>query len=361
MEYHSLSNEQLVARIGQRKKQLGGRLCILGHHYQRDEVIQFADHRGDSLELSRIAGKATDAEYVVFCGVHFMAESADILSRDDQIVSLPNLRAGCAMADLADIDAVAAAMTELRAMAGEGETILPITYVNSTAAIKALTGRAGGACCTSSNVRKVFEWAMGAGGATKIFAVPDQHLARNTAVAMGFLESDCVLYDPSLPSGGLNASQVQAAKFILWKGFCYVHQVFRPEHIAAIRAATPGVRVIVHPECPREVVALADEAGSTSKIIQVIADAPAGSVWAIATEANLVLRLAKKYPDKRIYLLGDPAQPTPANCVQMARVDLPHLLWCLDAIAAGAPVNVVRVPKDIADDARLALQRMIEM
>jgi quinolinate synthase len=357
-EYHDLSNEELLTRIAERKKQLGARLCILGHHYQRDEVIQFADHRGDSLKLSQIASRQREAKYIVFCGVHFMAESADILAADDQVVCLPNLRAGCAMADQADEDAVATALKELTAMAGEGETVMPISYVNSTAAVKALTGRAGGACCTSSNVRKVFEWALNAGGATKILAIPDQHLAKNTAVAMGYAESDCVLYDPNLPNGGLNAGQVQAAKFILWKGFCYVHQVFRPEHVQAVRAATPGVKVIVHPECPREVVALADEAGSTSRIIQAIAEAPAGSAWAVATEANLVHRLAQQYQDKHIRLLGDTA---PANCVQMARIDLPHLLWCLDAIAAGTPANVIRVPKDVAAEAKLALQRMIEI
>jgi quinolinate synthase len=357
-EYRDLSNEELLACIIERKQQLGPRLCILGHHYQRDEVIQFADYRGDSLKLSQIASEQRNAKYIVFCGVHFMAESADILAADDQVVCLPNLRAGCAMANLADEDAVATALQEMTAMAGNRETVMPISYVNSTATIKALTGRSGGACCTSSNVRKVFEWALGPGGATKILAVPDQHLARNTAVAMGFAENDCVLYDPALPNGGLNAEQVQAATFILWKGFCYVHQVFRPEHIQAARAEHPDIKIIVHPECPREVVALADAAGSTSQIIQAVAEAPAGSVWAVATEANLVHRLAKQYPDKHIQLLGETA---PANCVQMARIDLPHLLWCLDAIAADAPVNVISVPKDIAADAKLALQRMIEI
>ncbi|MBN1555149.1 MAG: quinolinate synthase NadA [Phycisphaerae bacterium] len=356
-EYCELSSDELHARIAERKRELGARLCILGHHYQRDEVIRYADHRGDSLKLSQIASRQREAKYIVFCGVHFMAESADILAGEDQIVCLPNLRAGCAMADQADEDAVATALKELSALAGEGETVMPVSYVNSTAAVKAVTGRAGGACCTSSNVRNVFDWALRAGGATKILAVPDQHLARNTAVALGYTENDCVLYDPALPNGGLDAKQVKAATFILWKGFCYVHQVFRPEHIHAARAATPGIKVIVHPECPREVVALADESGSTSRIIKEIDEAPAGSAWAVATEANLVHRLAKQYPDKTIHLLGETA---PANCVQMARIDLPHLLWCLDAIAADAPVNVIRVPKDIAADAKLALQRMIE-
>lgn len=357
-EYQDLSRDELLARIAARKKKLGSRLCILGHHYQRDEIIQFADYRGDSLKLSRIASEQRDAKYVVFCGVHFMAESADILTADDQVVCLPNLRAGCAMADLADEDAVATALHEMTKMTGDDETVLPVSYVNSTAAIKALTGRAGGACCTSSNAQKVFAWAFETGGATKIFAIPDQHLARNTAVAMGFLENEGILYDPSLPKGGLSAGQVRAAKFILWKGHCYVHQVFRPEHVRDVRRNDPDAKVIVHPECPREVVALADAAGSTSQIIQAVDKAPAGAHWVVATEANLVYRLAKQYPDKRIRLLGDTA---PANCVQMARIDLPHLLWCLDAIVADAPVNVIAVPKDVAADAKRALKRMIEI
>ncbi len=275
-EYNQISKADLLDRIATRKAELGSSLCILGHHYQCDDVIQFADFTGDSLKLSQQAAEQRDAKYIVFCGVHFMAESADILSADDQIVCLPNLRAGCGMADMADEDDVTEAIESLKAMTDS--TILPITYVNSTAAIKAVTARNGGACCTSSNVKNVFRWALqpaesGGGAAAKIFAIPDQHLGRNTAVAMGFSEADCIVYDPAVENGGLTAKQVAAATFILWKGFCYVHQVFTPEQIAALRRAEPDMKVIVHPECPREVVAPADAAGSTEQIIRAIADA----------------------------------------------------------------------------------------
>jgi quinolinate synthase len=355
-QYSRLDSPTLLQRIAQRKTELGKSLCILGHHYQSDEVIQFADFTGDSLKLSQLAAAQTGAKYIVFCGVHFMAESADILSSDEQVVCLPNLRAGCAMADMADEDAVATALKEMSQLTG-GQKILPITYVNSTAAVKALTGQAGGACCTSSNVRNVFLWALGEGGAAKVFAIPDEHLGRNTAVALGYGEDDCAIYDPRLPFGGLTAEQVRRAKFLLWKGFCYVHQIFRPEHIAAVRRQHPGMKVIVHPECPREVVAAADAAGSTEQIIRAVTDAPTGSAWAIGTEGNLVARLARQNPDKTIRLLSD----APAGCYQMARIDLPHLLWCLDRIAEGSPVNVVTVPPDTARDARLALRRMIDI
>jgi len=286
-----------------------------------------------------------------------MAESADILSAPEQIVCLPNFRAGCAMADMADEDAVAAALQEATDLSGPAQRILPITYVNSTAAIKALTGQAGGACCTSSNAAEVFQWALRDGGATKIFAIPDQHLGRNVALHLGYDEHQCVVYDPAQPNGGLTGKQVHRATFLLWKGFCYVHQVFRPEHVRAVRAADPDMKVIVHPECPREIVALADAMGSTSQILQTIGQAPAGGAWAVGTESHLVRRLARQYPDKTIRLLSE----TPAICAQMSRIDLPHLLWSLDAIAEGRPVNVVSVPQAVADDARIALQRMIDI
>ncbi len=356
--YTEMDREDLLARIVARKESLGERLCILGHHYQSDDVIQFADYRGDSLKLSQIAAEQT-AEYIVFCGVHFMAESADILTSDAQTVCLPNLAAGCGMADMADADAVAAAMEEVSRLA-KGSKVVPVTYVNSTAAIKAVTADWDGACCTSSNVKNVFDMAMtphsfGGGDADKIFAIPDQHLARNTAFAMGRSEDDCAVYDPQLPDGGLTTEQVQAATFILWKGWCYVHQTFTPEQVAAARSQWPAATVIVHPECPREVVAVSDFAGSTSQIILAIDAAPAGSEWVVATEANLVYRLAAQYPDKPVHLLGDGT----ARCVQMARIDLPHLLWCLDGIAAGEPVNVITVPSAVAQKAEIALNRMI--
>jgi len=352
--YHELTDAELERRIAECKASLGERVCILGHHYQRDNVIAFADYRGDSLKLSQLASE-TSAEFIVFCGVHFMAESADILSSADQTVCLPNMQAGCAMAEMADATAMASAMDELSAMTDA--PLLPVVYVNSTAAIKAQAGAAGGACCTSSNVKNVFAWALAQGPDVKIVALPDQHLARNTAVDMGYPLESVVVFDPLLPNGGLTAAQVSAARFICWKGHCYVHQLFSPEQIRAIRKADPEMRVVVHPECPREVVALADEAGSTAQIISMIDEAPAGSRWAVGTECHLVRRLAADHPEQTIVELSD----TPAGCTQMGRVDLPHLLWSLDSIVAGEPVNVVRVDEKTATDARLSLDRMIQI
>ena len=359
-EYTQTDTPEILARIAERKKQLGDKLCILGHHYQRDEVIQFADFTGDSLKLSQLAAGQNDAEFIVFCGVHFMAESADIVSSPHQKVILPNLHAGCAMAEMADVEDVAAAMEEVAAMTDA--KVIPISYVNSTADIKSVTARAGGACCTSSNVRNVFDWALApagksGAGAEKIFCIPDQHLARNTAIAMGYDESACCVYDPHLPNGGLTAADVKRATFILWKGHCYVHQLFRPEHVESVRQAHPGVRVIVHPECPREVVDLADASGSTSQIITAIEAAEPGTKWAVGTESNLVNRLAKRHADKFICVLN---QAT-AACTQMCRIDPPHLLWALDAIASGQIVNRITVPEKTAAAARIALQRMIDI
>jgi quinolinate synthase len=359
-EYARAEIDELQRRIAEHKKQLGSKLCVLGHHYQRDEVIQFADFTGDSLKLSQLAAGQSDAEFIVFCGVHFMAESADIVSSDDQKVILPNLHAGCAMAEMADIEDVAAALEEVSALTKK--KVIPISYVNSTADIKAITAQAGGACCTSSNVRNVFEWALrpaadGGAGAGKIFCIPDQHLGRNTAIAMGYDESACRVYDPHLPNGGLTQSDIQRATFILWKGHCYVHQLFRPEHVSAVRQAHPDIRVIVHPECPREVVELADASGSTAQIITAIEAAEPGSKWAVGTESNLVNRLAKRHTDKFICVLN---QAT-AACTQMCRIDLPHLLWALDGIANGQIVNQITVPENTAADARIALQRMIDI
>ena len=358
-EYARLTADELAGRIAERKRLLGSSLCILGHHYQRDEVIAHADFTGDSLKLSQLAAAQGEAKYIVFCGVHFMAESADILSGDEQVVCLPNLQAGCEMADMAEATDVAAALDELRAMTGAA--VVPVSYVNSTAAIKALTARAGGACCTSSNVRNVFEWARsprpGGAGGEKIFCIPDEHLGRNTAVAMGFGPDDCVVYDPHLASGGLTADDARRATFLLWKGHCYVHQVFRPEHVRRVRRESPGATVIVHPECPYEVVQLADASGSTEQIIRAVAAGPPGGAWAVGTERNLVNRLAARHADRSVRVLGD----APAGCVQMARIDLPHLLRVLDSIAAGVCVNRVTVAADVAADARVALQRMIDI
>ena len=359
-EYAHAETPELEHRITARKKQFGARLCILGHHYQRDEVIRFADFTGDSLKLSQLAAGQNDAEFIVFCGVHFMAESADIVSSADQKVILPNLRAGCAMAEMADVEDVAAAMEEVSALSDS--LVTPISYVNSTADIKSITALAGGACCTSSNVRNVFEWALrpaaeGGVGAGKIFCIPDQHLGRNTAIAMGYDESACRVYDPHLPNGGLSQTDIQRATFILWKGHCYVHQFFRPEHVSAVRKAHPDIRVIVHPECPREVVELVDASGSTAQIITAIDAAKPGSKWAVGTESNMVNRLAKRHADKFICVLNQAG----AACTQMCRIDLPHLLWALDGIASGQIVNRITVPQETAADARIALQRMIDI
>lgn len=359
-DYIDAGPDELERRIAERKASLGKSLCALGHHYQRDEVVQFADLTGDSLKLSQLAAEQTEAKYIVFCGVHFMAESADILSGDSQTVMLPNMLAGCAMADMADDQAVAAAIDEIATLTDE--KVVPITYVNSTAAIKATTARAGGACCTSSNVRNVFEWALrsetqGGAGAKKIFAIPDQHLGRNTAVAMGYALDECVVYDPSLPNGGLSAEDIARATFILWKGHCYVHQLFRPEHVQQVRDKHPGIKVIVHPECPYEVVKLADASGSTEQIIRAVAAGKPGDKWAIGTESNLVNRLAKRHGDQFVQVLSD----APATCAQMQRIDLPHLLWVLDNLAEGNVVNRVAVPSDIAADAKIALERMINI
>jgi quinolinate synthase len=358
-DYLEMDKDTLIERIAARKAEFGDRLCILGHHYQRDEIVAFADHTGDSLKLSQLAANETTAEYIVFCGVHFMAESADILSGDHQTVCLPNMEAGCAMADMATDSAVRAALEELGALTDA--KIVPISYVNSSAAIKAVTGQAGGACCTSSNVRRVFDWAFAEDGANadKILALPDEHLARNTAFAMGFTdEADCVVYDPALPDGGLTAEQVDRARFILWKGYCHVHQIFTVDDIERVRRETPTARVIVHPECPREVVAASDENGSTAQIIDAIAASQPGSKWVVGTEGHLVARLARKHPDKTITLLST---PRPAPCWQMGKVDLPHLLWVLDNLAEGRIVNQVRVPADVAAGAHLALERMISI
>lgn len=352
--------DDLTERITARKEQLGADLCILAHHYQCDNVFQFADLTGDSLKLSQQAAAQKDAKFIVFCGVHFMAESADVLSSASQAVVLPNLQAGCPMADMADEASVAAALQELSGLTDA--KIVPITYVNSSAAVKALTARAGGACCTSSNVRNVFAWALGdesegGAGGEKVLVVPDQHLGRNTAVAMGYSLEDCTVYDPTRPNGGLDREDVKRATFILWSGHCYVHQLFTAEHVRSVRRRHKDIRVIVHPECPREVVTLCDASGSTEQIIRAVDDGEGAGNWAIGTEANLVNRLAKRHPDQFIRILSD----APALCMQMGRITLRHLLWVLDNLAEGKVVNRISVADQIAADARVALQRMIEI
>jgi quinolinate synthase len=349
------SDPGLVERARAAKAALGDRVFVLGHHYQRDEVIEFADVTGDSFKLARDAAARPGAEFIVFAGVHFMAESADILTGPDQAVILPDLAAGCSMADMAAIAQVEDAWDVL-ADAGITDVTIPITYMNSTAAIKAFTGRHRGAVCTSSNAKRALEWAFEQG--EKVFFLPDQHLGRNTAVLeLGLSLDDCVLYDPRKPSGGLTAEQLRAAKVILWKGHCSVHGRFTAEAVADVRERVPGINVLVHPECQYDVVTAADFVGSTEYIITTLEAAPAGSAWAIGTELNLVKRLALAHPDKRVVFL----EKTVCFCATMNRIDLPHLVWALENLVAGTVVNRIEVDPDVAHWARVALDRMLAL
>jgi quinolinate synthase len=349
-----LSEDETDRKIAESRERLGKRLVVLGHHYQRDEVIKFADLRGDSFKLAQWASEQKDAEFILFCGVHFMAESADILSAPYQKVVLPDLSAGCSMADMAALDQVEACWDELER--ATTETIIPITYMNSAAGIKAFCGRHGGAVCTSSNAPAVMRWALERGH--KILFLPDQHLGRNTAVlSLGLGLDDCVVYDPWQPRGGLSDEELQAAKVILWKGHCSVHARFQPEMIDQVRTEHPDVEVYVHPECRHEVVLNADKVGSTSQIIRWVEDAAPGATIAIATELNLVKRLGDEHPDKQVMFLDD----TVCFCATMNRIDLPHLVWVLESLVAGEVVNEVRVPDDVRAWSRVALERMLAL
>ena len=349
------SDPGLVERARAAKAALGDRVFVLGHHYQRDEVIAFADVTGDSFKLARDAAARPDAEFVVFCGVHFMAESADILTGPGQAVVLPDLAAGCSMADLAAIGQVEDAW-DVFADAGITDVTIPITYMNSTAAIKAFTGRNHGAVCTSSNAKQALDWAFEQG--QKVFFLPDQHLGRNTAVLeLGLSLDDCVLYDPHKPQGGLTTDQLRAATVVLWKGHCSVHGRFSLESVVDVRERVPGVNVLVHPECQHEVVTAADYVGSTEYIIKTLDAAPAGSAWAIGTELNLVKRLALAHPDKQVVFLDK----TVCFCSTMNRIDLPHLVWALESLVAGTVVNRIEVDPDVAHWARVALDRMLAL
>ena len=349
------SDPGLVERAARAKAALGDRVFILGHHYQRDEVIQFADVTGDSFKLAQQAAAHPEAEYVVFCGVHFMAESADILTADTQQVVLPDLAAGCSMADMAEIAQVEACWRALEA-AGIAERTVPITYMNSSAAIKAFTGRHGGSICTSSNAERSLEWAFERGD--HVLFLPDQHLGRNTAVLqLGMSLDDCVVWDPRKPDGGLSADELRGARMILWKGHCSVHGRFSPDEVDEVRRRVPGIQVIVHPECRYEVVVKADHVGSTEKIIATIAAAPAGSAWAVGTELNLVKRLALQHPDKTITYLDRSV----CFCSTMNRIDLPHLVWALESLVEGTVVNRIVVDDDTAHWARVALDRMLAL
>ncbi|MGX8905707.1 quinolinate synthase NadA [Streptomyces netropsis] len=351
------SDPDLVERARAAKEKLGSKVFVLGHHYQRDEVIEFADVTGDSFKLARDAAARPDAEYIVFCGVHFMAESADILTTEDQQVVLPDLAAGCSMADMATAEQVAECWDVLTE-AGIADVTVPVSYMNSSADIKAFTGKHGGTICTSSNAERALNWAFEQG--EKILFLPDQHLGRNTAVReMGMSLDDCVLYNPHKPNGGLTVEELRAAKMILWRGHCSVHGRFSLDSVNDVRERIPGVNVLVHPECRHEVVAAADYVGSTEYIIKTLEAAPAGSKWAIGTELNLVRRLANRFADqgKEIVFLDK----TVCFCSTMNRIDLPHLVWALESLADGKVVNRIEVDPEVASFSKLALERMLAL
>ena len=361
-EYRDASDEELQERIKAAKARLGNKLLVLGHFYQRDEIIVHADFVGDSFQLAKNATERPDADHIVFCGVHFMAETADILSTPEQTVTLPNLSAGCSMADMANIDQVEDCWEQLGEICGTNpdadgkQQIVPVTYMNSSAALKAFCGRHGGIVCTSSNAHAVLEWAFARG--KRVLFFPDQHLGRNTALAMGMSLDQMPVWNPYKPAGGAEDPSVYAdAKMILWKGFCSVHQRFTVDQIERARKAYPGVKVIVHPECSMDVVNAADGTGSTAYIVKEIANAPAGSAVAVGTEINLVNRLAAQYPDKTVFCLD----PVVCPCSTMYRIHPAYLAWALENIEQGNIVNRITVDEDTARDAKIALQRMLEV
>ncbi len=382
--YRELSDAELRLRIESAKEHLGSRLAILGHHYQQDAVIDFADFTGDSFEVSRRAAEQKGVEYVVFCGVHFMAESADILTDESVRVILPDLGAGCSMADMANLDQTLEAWTQLEEACPD-QLIVPITYMNSSAAIKAFVGEHGGAVCTSSNCRNVLEWALkgganegsgfrvqGSGNANassslnpeprplnpkkiKILFFPDQHLGRNTAHAMGYPLEKMVVWDPREEMGGNDPRRLADADFVLWKGHCSVHALFRPEHVDDVRTKYPDMKVIVHPECKFEVVQKADLAGSTAYIVKQVEAAPPGAQWAIGTDVHLIHRLAREHPEQKIIVLSD----CQCLCTTMYRIDLPHLCWVLENLVEGKVVNEIKVDEHTRKWALVALDRML--
>jgi len=353
--YFDLTEEACYPRIEAARRTLGADLMILGHHYQRDEVIRFADATGDSFGLARKAADNARARYIVFCGVHFMAESADILTGAHQTVILPDLQAGCSMADMAGLDQVEDAWDEIVSLLGE-DAVMPITYINSAASLKAVVGRNGGAVCTSSNAAAIIAWGLAQRG--KLFFFPDEHLGRNTAARMGIPLEEMVVWDPTLPFGSLGGSAKEdflEARVILWKGHCQVHQRFLTSHVASFRGRFPGIKILVHPECSWDVVQTADLVGSTAFIMKTIEAAPAGSSWAVGTEIHLVDRLRRNHPDKMISSLV----PGVCLCSTMNRIDPQHLLWVLENLVDGRVVNAIRVPEPIALPAREALERML--
>jgi quinolinate synthase len=361
--YRGLSNEELARRINAVRAELGSRLLILGHHYQQDEVIALSDLQGDSYQLSRMAADSRDCRFIAFCGVHFMAETADIVAnRPDKLaeragervtVVLPDMAAGCSMADMAAIDQVESCWEELAEVVDTAD-ITPVTYINSAASLKAFCGRHGGIVCTSSNAAAVLDWAFKR--TKRVLFFPDQHLGRNTAKAMGIPLDQMVVWNPQAEQlGGNSAAALQNSKVLLWQGHCSVHAMFRPEHVAAFRSKYPGIKVLVHPECSMEVVDKSDISGSTSKIIRTVAEAAPGTKWAIGTELHLVNRLKHEHPEQEIHFLS----PVVCMCATMYRIDLAHLCWSLENLAAGTPVNIIHVDPSTAHHALVALERML--
>jgi quinolinate synthase len=353
-DYASLPPEELDARIAESRSALGPELLILCHHYQQDDVYKFADLTGDSFKLARLAAERTDARTIVFCGVHFMAESADILTGPEQIVILPDMSAGCSMADMADLSHVETAWGELEELGLAGD-VMPVTYMNSAANLKAFCGQHGGIVCTSSNAAAVLRWSFER--KRKVLFFPDQHLGRNTGKRMGIPLAEMALWDPEEEYGGSSPETLGAARLLLWKGHCSVHQIFQPQHVDYFRAEHPGVQVIAHPECRMEVVDKADFVGSTEYIIRTVTDAPPGSKWAVGTEVHLVHRLRDSLPDREVHFLS----PTVCMCSTMYRIDPEHLLWALENLREGSVVNRISVPEATASWARVALQRMLEV
>ena len=354
-ELPEASDTQLIERAKAARAALGDRALILGHHYQRDEVIAFADITGDSFKLAQAAAQQSDAEFIFFCGVHFMAESADILTSAKQRVILPDLAAGCSMADMATANQVNECWAQLEKL-GVASRATPVTYMNSSAAIKSFTGEHGGTICTSSNAEKTLRWAFDK--SEKVLFLPDQHLGRNTAVlSLGLSLDDCVLWNPWKPMGGLTEDEIRGAKMILWRGHCSVHGRFTKESIDELRNRVEGIQIIVHPECQHEVVTAADVVGSTEKIIQTVSNSPAGSKWAVGTELNLVSRLAAQNPDKEVVFLDK----TVCYCSTMNRIDLPHLVWAMESVVTGHIVNEIKVDPRVAKYSKLALEQMLAL
>jgi quinolinate synthase len=352
--YSRLSISELEQRVHAARQELGSRVVILAHHYQRPEIVRLGDFRGDSLKLAQLAAEKSTAEFIVYCGVHFMAESADILKAGDQRVILPDLGAGCDMADMAPIEDVEEAWADLQELISPDD-VIPITYINSTAALKAFVGARGGVVCTSSNAARIVRWALEQN--KKVFFLPDQHLGRNTCRSLGVALGEMSLWDPQEQRGGLSAAEVIQSRIYLWKGHCPVHMMFSPEQVRKLRERDPAIRIIAHPECAMDVVELADSVGSTEHIVRTIAESPAGSHWAVGTEMNLVKRIAEENPDKSIVSIN----PFMCLCGTMNRIDMAHLAWSLDNIVACRPENVIEVCGETRQLARLALDRMLGM